>query len=154
LHLIINFHYSFFLFSYPLEISLEEIQKTSTVKAAPSTGTPLPLLRYGSREALAYAALRIRSLYGATHFVLEEIKRRITDFQPNSVLDFGSGIGTNLWMLQKMFGDKLGSVVAVDVSEAMLELAEALFEGASHGSSSCFFSSSKARTDDRVTADF
>lgn len=70
--------------------------------------------RYGSREVIAYAASRLQGTYGATLRVLNEVCGLIVNegigdcdwaqiavrdpsFHPETMLDFGSGLGTAVW---------------------------------------------------------
>ena len=55
------------------------------------------VLQYGPREAAAYAASQMVAQHGIAHRVLTEVKKRLPDFQPKSVLDFGCGPGTVFW---------------------------------------------------------
>ncbi|KAI9255234.1 mitochondrial small ribosomal subunit Rsm22-domain-containing protein [Phascolomyces articulosus] len=82
-------------------------------------------LAYGPRESIAYTAGVLPSTYAATLNVLAELSHRISDFSPNSILDFGTGPGTALWAAQEVFSD-LQSYVGVDLSEDMLNIAERL----------------------------
>jgi ribosomal protein RSM22 (predicted rRNA methylase) len=54
-------------------------------------------LSYGPRESVAYAAGVLPSTYAAITNVLNEIATRMTDFRPQSMLDFGTGPGTAIW---------------------------------------------------------
>lgn len=54
-------------------------------------------LTYGPRESVAYAAGVLPSTYAAITNVLNEIATRVTDFRPQSMLDFGTGPGTAIW---------------------------------------------------------
>lgn len=73
----------------------------------------LGYFRYNQREALATMVSRINGTYSTTLRVLNEvsmlvvvwlivlccvkIQRRRPEFQPETVLDFGSGLGTAVW---------------------------------------------------------
>eukprot|EP00898_Chlorokybus_atmophyticus_P000737 jgi/Chlat1/1664/Chrsp127S01954 len=78
--------------------------------------------RYDDTESMAYVAARVPATYASTHRVLEEVARRLPQFQPKKVLDFGSGPGT-VWPrgMQK--------TVAVDSSQAMNVISSKLLEG-------------------------
>jgi ribosomal protein RSM22 (predicted rRNA methylase) len=54
-------------------------------------------LRYGKRESIAYIASRLNATYASTYRVLHEISVRCPSFHPETVLDFGSGVGTTVW---------------------------------------------------------
>lgn len=54
-------------------------------------------LSYGPRESAAYAAGVLPSTFAAVTNIMHEISGRISDFQPRSMLDFGTGPGTAIW---------------------------------------------------------
>lgn len=54
-------------------------------------------ITYGEREAVAYVAGALPATYAATFNVLKELKERICNFEPKTMLDFGTGPGTGLW---------------------------------------------------------
>lgn len=54
-------------------------------------------LSYGPRESVAYAAGVLPSTYAAAKNVMTEISKRMSDFKPRSMLDFGTGPGTAIW---------------------------------------------------------
>ena len=43
--------------------------------------------------------------YACMHTVMKEIKRRVppNKFQPRTILDFGSGVGTSIWLTTLSF---------------------------------------------------
>lgn len=55
------------------------------------------VLEYGAREAMAYIAGYLPISYGPIFNVLTELKSRIPNFSPQSVMDFGTGPGTAIW---------------------------------------------------------
>ncbi|KAI7872960.1 mitochondrial small ribosomal subunit Rsm22-domain-containing protein [Spinellus fusiger] len=81
---------------------------------------------YGPRESMAYAAGVLPSTYAAVTNVLEEVNKRIKDFCPKTMLDFGTGPGTAIWAAQDVFD--IDKYVGVDLSEDMLRVAETLQE--------------------------
>ena len=83
-------------------------------------------LSYGPRESAAYAAGVLPSTFAAVINIMYEISGRISDFQPRSMLDFGTGPGTAIWAAKEVF--KLEKCVGVDLSEDMLRVAEHLEE--------------------------
>lgn len=52
------------------------------------------ILQYSDRETLAYTAGQMPGQYAMAWHALDKIKR---DFQPQSILDFGTGTGACLW---------------------------------------------------------
>ncbi|CAG8549410.1 1544_t:CDS:10 [Diversispora eburnea] len=84
------------------------------------------LLEYGDRETLAYLAGYLPITYGPIYNVLYEINTRLPDFEPKSVMDFGTGPGTAIWASHKVWGQKIESYLGIDISESMLRMAETL----------------------------
>ncbi|KAF7726356.1 37S ribosomal protein S22 [Apophysomyces ossiformis] len=81
---------------------------------------------YGPRESIAYAAGVLPSTYAAITNVFQEVSKRMADFKPRSMLDFGTGPGTAIWAAQRIFD--VDKFVGVDLSENMLRVAEQLEE--------------------------
>ncbi|PVU95030.1 hypothetical protein BB559_002844 [Furculomyces boomerangus] len=85
-------------------------------------------LEYGRRESSAYLASRFPSTFGVITNIFNEISKRIPDFKPKRILDYGCGPGTTLWSANEIWGGKVEYYYGVDVSENMLELAESIIE--------------------------
>lgn len=85
--------------------------------------------RYGRREALAYAAGGLQAAYGTTLRVFSEIARRDPNFTPDTLLDFGSGLGTAVWAANELWGKSIYEYQCVDISQEMGEFAQALRRG-------------------------
>lgn len=85
-----------------------------------------PILRYGPKEAVSYAASRLQATYGATFRVLNEIAKRVPSFKPETMLDFGSGLGTAVWAAHQLWGDTIYESQCVDTSQDMGEMARLL----------------------------
>jgi ribosomal protein RSM22 (predicted rRNA methylase) len=95
---------------------------------------PKTLVDYGEREVMAYLASQFPFAYGPIERVLGEVKKRLPEFRPKSLLDFGTGPGTAIlygkWsfvifltlgrLTNALWGDSLGKVTGIDISEAML----------------------------------
>lgn len=64
---------------------------------AGKAGTEPHKVAFGPRESVAYAAGVMSSNYAAIYNVLSEVRERISDFKPTSMLDFGTGPGTAIW---------------------------------------------------------
>ncbi|XP_065827870.1 ribosome assembly protein METTL17, mitochondrial-like [Oscarella lobularis] len=90
------------------------------------SGGPLTYRKY---EGVLYAATWLPSSYAAIRRVLHEINAREGNFQPKSLLDFGSGIGTSVWAAHDLFGDTIKEYVCIDDSEEMNGLASYLLNG-------------------------
>ncbi|KAK6099221.1 37S ribosomal protein S22 [Batrachochytrium dendrobatidis] len=83
-------------------------------------------IRYDKVSSKAYLSSRAHAAYGAADFVFRDISRRIPDFQPTSILDFGTGPGTAIWAAKNSWPKSLETAVGIDSSEEMLEHADKL----------------------------
>ncbi|KAG0169562.1 37S ribosomal protein S22 [Apophysomyces sp. BC1034] len=81
---------------------------------------------YGPRESVAYAAGVLPTTYAAITNVFAEVSKRMADFKPKTMLDFGTGPGTAIWAAHEVFD--VEKYVGVDLSEDMLRVAEQLEE--------------------------
>ncbi|KAG7454991.1 hypothetical protein MATL_G00251760 [Megalops atlanticus] len=88
-------------------------------------------LRYNDDLAVVYLAARLAGGYAAVRRVLNEVKKRDPSFTPQSLLDFGSGVGTVLWAVRSVWGEAERESVCVDSSAAMNSLADLLLRGGS-----------------------
>ncbi|MCO5587269.1 hypothetical protein L7F22_041216 [Adiantum nelumboides] len=57
--------------------------------------------KYRQRDTCAYVAARMPAVYSAVHRVLSEIRRRLPEFKPQKILDYGSGPGTAIWSAKR-----------------------------------------------------
>lgn len=90
------------------------------------------IIVYRRRHAFAYLSSRLNATYGAIYRVLNEIKMRRTDFIPETILDFGSGLGTSFWVIDELWGLDNKIMHHVDLSPSMLDMAKQLREAAGH----------------------
>lgn len=51
-------------------------------------------MEYGDRETMAYLAWQMPFVYGCLERVFTEVEKRVPNFRPRSVFDFGTGPGT------------------------------------------------------------
>ncbi|RDD47235.1 Methyltransferase-like protein 17, mitochondrial [Trichoplax sp. H2] len=86
-------------------------------------------IRYRTRECLAFAVSRLPACYGATLRVLQEIATRLPGFQPRTLLDFGSGVGTAVWAANQIWGESITEYQCVDISSDAIDFSELLFKG-------------------------
>ena len=93
--------------------------------------TQYSMIRYGSRESAAYTASQPPAVYGATLRAFNEIKRLAPDYQPRTMLDFGSGTGMSVWAGNSTWGNSIKEYQCVDVSDHMNDIAEFLLRGGS-----------------------
>jgi len=54
-------------------------------------------VEYNEYRALLYMVARFAPEYTVLHRIFMELKTREPDFQPRSLFDFGSGVGTATW---------------------------------------------------------
>jgi len=54
-------------------------------------------INFDKSTCLTYLVARSVQNYAVLHRILHEIKERDKDFEPKTMFDFGSGIGTALW---------------------------------------------------------
>lgn len=87
------------------------------------------VIRYGAREATAFVASQAPTVYATTYRALSEIKKRVPDYQPETLLDFGSGCGMTVWAAAELWRKNIKEYQCVDVSERMNESAEFLLRG-------------------------
>jgi ribosomal protein RSM22 (predicted rRNA methylase) len=78
-------------------------------------------------DILAYLAIRMPATYAALERVFEELRERMRDFAPISLLDVGSGPGTTLWAAAECFSS-LRKIHCVEKDEQFLQLAKRLSE--------------------------
>ncbi|KAJ2388923.1 37S ribosomal protein S22 [Coemansia sp. RSA 2559] len=97
----------------------------------PSTRLKPHTIEFGKFETAAYVAAFVPATYGPIFNVLTELASRIPGFAPQSVLDFGAGPAPVLWAAQEIW-PRFGRYLGVDVSEDMLQSAEALLTSVPH----------------------
>ncbi|KAJ8011791.1 hypothetical protein DPEC_G00061920 [Dallia pectoralis] len=88
-------------------------------------------MRYDENLGVVYMAARLAGGYAALKRALNEIKKNDPSFSPHSLLDFGSGLGTALWVGHSFWADTLKEMVCVDSSGAMNTIADLLLRGGS-----------------------
>ncbi|KAK5582422.1 hypothetical protein RB653_004007 [Dictyostelium firmibasis] len=88
-----------------------------------------PVITYGKGQVLAYISHRMPGVYACTHRVFSEINKRLPNFKPTSILDYGSGPGTVLWSADTIWGDSIKRIRAVEPSTYMSDIAKKLLEG-------------------------
>ncbi|KAK6467784.1 methyltransferase-like protein 17 [Huso huso] len=116
----------------PLEQSrLEEKVRKQVLSELRKTTYHWKPLRYDEELSLIYLAARLDGGYAAVSRALHEIKKRVPDFAPQTLLDFGSGTGTVAWAAHTMWGQSLREYVCVDSSASMNKLADLLLRGGS-----------------------
>lgn len=94
-------------------------------------------LSYNEELSLIYMAARLDGGFAAVFRAFHEIQARIPEFQPQTLMDFGSGTGSVAWAAHSTWGQSLREYVCVDRSAAMLGLAEKLLKGGSESGKPC-----------------
>ncbi|XP_076004497.1 ribosome assembly protein METTL17, mitochondrial [Genypterus blacodes] len=85
--------------------------------------------KFDEELGVVYMAARLAGGYAAVRRALNEIKKRDPTFSPQTLLDFGSGLGSVAWASHSFWGDTLKEMVCVDISSPMNDLAERLLKG-------------------------
>ncbi|CAM9707480.1 unnamed protein product [Scytosiphon promiscuus] len=101
------------------------IEGSSQAQPAPVRGTNRAAARanrvvYGPSETFAYVYHRMMPAYTVLHRLLTELKHEV-DFNPRSMLDFGSGPGTAALAVWDVWGKEGGHVVGEDGEESWEE---------------------------------
>ncbi|XP_036592110.1 methyltransferase-like protein 17, mitochondrial [Trichosurus vulpecula] len=86
-------------------------------------------LSYDERLSLVYMAARLDGGFAAVSRAFHEIRARVPDFKPQTLMDFGSGTGSVTWAAYDTWGQSLHEYLCVDSSTSMLALAERLLKG-------------------------
>uniref|UniRef100_F6ZA91 Methyltransferase domain-containing protein n=1 Tax=Ciona intestinalis TaxID=7719 RepID=F6ZA91_CIOIN len=77
---------------------------------------------YNHENTAAFLLARSAGCYASAFRVLSNLKNDVEDFNPKSILDVGSGTGTNMWAANSLWKDSLKQYVCVDVSDQMNKL--------------------------------
>nr|XP_010919278.1 LOW QUALITY PROTEIN: methyltransferase-like protein 17, mitochondrial [Elaeis guineensis] len=85
-------------------------------------------LKYREDETEAYVASRMPAVYSACHRVLREVRRRLPEFSPGRVLDFGAGPGSALWAMRDVWPRSLERVNLVEPSKSMQRACQSLLQ--------------------------
>ncbi|CAH0473947.1 unnamed protein product [Peronospora belbahrii] len=88
----------------------------------------IPPFAYGPSETLAYLSFEMEAMYACSHAVFTELQKRLPNFQPKSVLDFGAGPGTASWVAKEFYEKSLDKYRVVEPSQSMIDAAEVLLE--------------------------
>uniref|UniRef100_A0A8C6XDC8 Methyltransferase like 17 n=1 Tax=Naja naja TaxID=35670 RepID=A0A8C6XDC8_NAJNA len=95
-------------------------------------------LKYTEELSFLYMVSRMDANYAAVSRAFHEIQKRVPDFQPKTLLDFGSGTGAVSWAAHNIWGESLKEYMNIDCSVHMLSLAEKLMRGISESQELCF----------------
>ena len=111
---------------------LEE-DRTSNVISKPSsnfqTDTFWKSVFYDEIISAAYLMNFSAANYASSLRVLNELKTLDPNFSPLSVLDFGSGLGSNIWASNELWSDSLKQYICVDSSNYMNNICKYMLSG-------------------------
>nr|XP_056720173.1 methyltransferase-like protein 17, mitochondrial [Euleptes europaea] len=131
--------------SAPLKDALSELDQAKEKKLKKAVLTALRkttycwvALNYTEELSFLYMAARMDGVFAAVSRAFHEIQTRVPDFQPSTLLDFGSGTGAVSWAAHSIWGKTLKEYMNIDSSTAMLALAERLMKGTSQNQDPCF----------------
>ncbi|GFP89323.1 methyltransferase-like protein 17 mitochondrial [Phtheirospermum japonicum] len=85
-------------------------------------------LKYQEDQTIAYVAARMPAVYSALYRVLSEVRRRVPDFTPAKVLDFGAGTGSALWAMMEVWPGSLERINLVEPSQSMQRAGQSLLK--------------------------
>ncbi|KAJ4840928.1 hypothetical protein Tsubulata_001133 [Turnera subulata] len=86
-------------------------------------------LSYRDDETIAYVASRMPAVFSACYRVLSEVRRRLPDFEPAKVLDFGAGTGSAFWAMREVWPKSIEKVNIVEPSQSMQRAGRSLIQG-------------------------
>uniref|UniRef100_A0A8C5Q433 Ribosome assembly protein METTL17, mitochondrial n=1 Tax=Leptobrachium leishanense TaxID=445787 RepID=A0A8C5Q433_9ANUR len=86
-------------------------------------------LSYSDELSLVYLAARFDGGFAAVTRALQEIRQRVPEFNPQTLLDFGSGVGSVTWAAHAIWGNSIGEYMCVDSSASMNKLSELVMRG-------------------------
>ncbi|KAL6579262.1 hypothetical protein OROMI_009478 [Orobanche minor] len=83
-------------------------------------------LKYQEDQTVAYVAARMPAVYSALYRVLKEVRKRVPDFSPAKVLDFGAGTGSALWAMMEVWPGSMERINLVEPSQSMQRAGQSL----------------------------
>lgn len=86
------------------------------------------VLNYQREHAIAYMYKKLPYTYMVYKRILGELKERMPDLKPESILDYGAGLGSGLWASIGVYEDSLKKIAAVEPNTAMRKLGKYLTE--------------------------
>ncbi|KAF7397691.1 hypothetical protein HZH68_008913 [Vespula germanica] len=94
---------------------------------------------YNRQTGLLYIVGRSQYEYSVVYKVLNQIKSKNINFKPQTLFDFGSGIGTVMWAASQLWSDSLKEYFGVDSSVEMNDLSEELNKYNTHPIKNIFY---------------
>uniref|UniRef100_A0A023F790 Putative mitochondrial/ ribosome small subunit component n=1 Tax=Triatoma infestans TaxID=30076 RepID=A0A023F790_TRIIF len=104
--------------------NLVQLNTSNILKQRIYNWQPIIFTRY---TGLQYLFARGAAEYAVISRVFHEIKIR-ENFMPNTLFDFGSGVGTAVWAANETWGNSLKEIFCVDASKDMICLSEDLID--------------------------
>lgn len=89
-------------------------------------------------KALVYLAARLAPNYQATKFVFNEIKHVDPEFEPKTLFDFGSGLGTTMHVANDVWPSTVYEHLNIDSSKEMNDLSDLLLKDGNENNSRIF----------------
>jgi ribosomal protein RSM22 (predicted rRNA methylase) len=86
---------------------------------------------YDKNMVLAYLLRKMPHTYGTASRVISEIKFRLPDYQPKTMLDFGAGLGSGVCAFHDIYPDAK-RIVAVEPATGMRKLGKHLTQDINH----------------------
>lgn len=90
-----------------LDAALSNLQDKQNIK-----------LQYDLNESAAYIALRLPGTFAVNTQVFTEISKRLPDWKPKSLLDFGAGTGSSILAANGIWGNYINDILAIEPSSA------------------------------------
>lgn len=84
---------------------------------------------YDAYSSSLYMATRLAPNYACLKTVMNEIRDLVPEFEPRSVLDFGSGMGTTIWAVEETWPKCVSEFMNIDLSVEQHRLCEFLLRG-------------------------
>lgn len=84
---------------------------------------------YDEYSSNLYMATRLAPNYAVIKTIMNEIRDMDQQFQPKSVLDFGSGMGTTIWAVNETWPNSVQEFMNIDISKEQQHLCEFLLRG-------------------------
>ncbi|XP_075685273.1 ribosome assembly protein METTL17, mitochondrial isoform X2 [Rhinoderma darwinii] len=91
-------------------------------------------LSYTEQFGLVYLATRFDGGFAAVSRALHEIYQRVPEFTPQTLMDFGSGVGSVSWAAHGIWGKSLKEYMCIDSSASMNTLSDLVLRGGSEKS--------------------
>ncbi|CAI9735478.1 17, mitochondrial [Octopus vulgaris] len=85
-------------------------------------------IKYDAYKSFLYMVSRMPANYAAILLCLNEIVKRVPDYIPRNVFDFGSGTGSTIWACNKIWNKNIFEYFAHDVSADMNILCRLLLQ--------------------------